>query len=220
MNTYSHALVAVVLEKAASTRFAEKLKALPPMRLGAIVVGSLIPDLMLTLIAVVTIARDLITGALADIDPSAFENMSAAEMVDAPWTVKLFQIWFFENPWVIAAQQVFHSPLMLILFIGLTYWIWKRRGETRDNTRAGWFFWMCCASMLHSMIDIPLHVHDGPLLLFPLNWNLRYISPVSYWDSNYYGTQWTYFEHALDLVLIGYLVWAYRQKLFDWMQRG
>lgn len=216
MNTYSHAILATVLERTTATRFAPTLKKLPPMRLGALIVGSLIPDLMLTLIAVVTIARDFMTGAFDDIDPGMFENVSPEQMADAPWTAKLFAVWFFENPWVIAAQQVFHSPLTLIVLIGLTFWLWKRSG----NRRTGWFFWLFCASMLHSLIDIPLHVDDGPLLLFPLNWDLRFISPISYWDPDYYGNEWAYFEHTLDLVLIIYLVWSYRQKLFGWMRRG
>lgn len=217
MNTYSHVFVALAGERASRTRLAPTLKSLPPMRLGALVVGSLIPDLMLTLIAVVTIARDMMTGAFAEFDfeESDFSLMTAEEIAEMPWTAQLFGIWFFENPWVIAAQQVFHSPLTLIVLIGVAFWLWRRNG----SSRAGWFFWMFCASMLHSLIDIPLHVDDGPLLLFPLNWELRYYSPISYWDPDYYGNEWFYFEHALDLVLMVYLVWSYRQNLFGWMRR-
>jgi hypothetical protein len=59
--------------------------------------------------------------------------------------------------------------------------------------------------LVHTAVDIPCHVDDGPLLFFPFNWNIRYHSPVSYWDPRHYGTQFAIFELSLDLVLLLYL---------------
>jgi hypothetical protein len=73
--------------------------------------------------------------------------------------------------------------------------------------------------MLHTLIDIPLHVTDGPLLLFPLNWTLRYRSPVSYWDPSFYGREWSIFEHLLDAVLLIYLFIRYRPTWQAWRQQ-
>ena len=36
-------------------------------------------------------------------------------------------------------------------------------------------------------MDIPVHHDDGPLVLFPLDWKTRIMSPVSYWDRAHYG---------------------------------
>jgi hypothetical protein len=62
--------------------------------------------------------------------------------------------------------------------------------------------------MLHSLIDIPRHVDDGPLLIFPLNWTWHFHHPISYWDRYYYGREWSIFEHLLDATLLLYCLCA------------
>ena len=52
------------------------------------------------------------------------------------------------------------------------------------------------------MLDILTHVDDGPVLFFPFEWQLRFISPVSYWDPRYHGRIFGFFEHTLDAVLL------------------
>ena len=216
MNTYSHTLLTVALKHPIAKRLADKPEKIPPIRMSALIVGSLIPDFLLTALAIVFIVRDYIVGAFEIID---FEQMqpdqpAPQEWIDASLTVRLFDVWFFENPWVITIQQLFHSPLLLVLYIAGGYWLWKRGARW-----AGWFFWLSVAAMFHTLVDIPLHVDDGPLLLFPLNWTWRFVSPISYWDPQYYGQEWSYFEIGLDIALIGYLLWHYRQPMGAWFQR-
>ncbi len=74
---------------------------------------------------------------------------------------------------------------------------------------APWLLWFCAAALLHTLIDIPTHADDGPLLLFSFDWRLRIRSPVSYWDPNYHGRTFAAFEAALDLLLLGYLLVAW-----------
>jgi hypothetical protein len=62
------------------------------------------------------------------------------------------------------------------------------------------------ACLLHSIVDIVTHVNDGLLLLFPLNWTLRFQSSISYWDARHYGSQFQQFEIALDGLLMIYLL--------------
>ncbi len=126
--------------------------------------------------------------------------------------MRLFDVWFYEHPGVIALQNLFHSPLLLVLFWAMGTWLWRRRGQT-------WLFWLMAACLIHTLIDIPLHVDDGPLLLFPLNWQWRFESAVSYWDPAYHGRVWGRFEHALDLVLLIWLAVAYRHELRRWLRR-
>ena len=115
---------------------------------------------------------------------------------------------------VIAAYNLFHSPLLVATFMLLGFTAWRR-----GRRWGAWFFWLSCAALLHTFSDIPLHVDDGPLLLFPLNWELRYRSPLSYWDPAFYGRQWTLFEHALDLLLLLYLGAVYRPLFRAWRER-
>lgn len=58
---------------------------------------------------------------------------------------------------------------------------------------------------MHTMLDIPTHHNDGPLILFPLEWSVRFYSPVSYWDPRYFGREFALFELLLNLTLLGYL---------------
>ena len=60
-------------------------------------------------------------------------------------------------------------------------------------------FWFAAACMLHTLIDIPLHYDDGPLVFYPLNWQARFYSPVSYWDPRRYGIPVAIMEHLMVL---------------------
>ncbi|MBD2440317.1 hypothetical protein [Nostoc sp. FACHB-110] len=40
--------------------------------------------------------------------------------------------------------------------------------------------------VLHDLLDLPVHNHDAHRHLFPFS-NYRFISPISYWDTNHYG---------------------------------
>lgn len=187
MNTYSHFLLAAVLRKPLK-KLTEENKTLPPLRTSALLIGSIIPDSLLTIIAIFCGIIDVARGTFG---PSNDDSLMG----------KLFGDWFFNNPWVMSAQQLFHSPLMVAVFIAIGYFLWKR--GTRGG---GWFFWLSCSAMLHTLVDIPLHYDDGPLLLWPLNWDLRYFSPVSYWDPNHFGMPTAIYEHFIDIVFIGILI--------------
>lgn len=207
MQTYSHLLVTGAL----NGRFGQRLQAkekLPPLHTKALLLGSILPDLPLITISIITIGYDLLAGNFAGGPPGPDTPLSSSV------TQKLFDIWFFEDPWVITAQNLFHSPLLVALFMLIGLWAY-RQGK---RWGAG-FFWLSAAAMLHTLIDIPLHVDDGPLLLFPLNWTLRFRSFISYWDPNYYGLEWSIFEHLLDLALLIYLFVRYRPNWRIWRQR-
>ena len=66
--------------------------------------------------------------------------------------------------------------------------------------------WFLAACLFHSLVDIVTHHDDGPLLLWPLEWTLRYESPVSYWDHQFHGNNFFIFEVILDLLLVMMLV--------------
>ncbi len=164
---------------------------LPPLRSRALLLGSVMPDVPLTAIAIVTIATDLIQGNFADEETLSF-------------TQQLFETWFFQSPWVKAAHNLFHGPIPVICYLLIGYFAWKN-----GKKWGAALFWFACACLLHTLIDIPLHYDDGPLLLFPFNFDFRYYSPISYWDPARYGRQFTIFEHTL---VLGMLVWIW----FDW----
>ncbi|HBE19492.1 MAG TPA: hypothetical protein DEG17_24615 [Cyanobacteria bacterium UBA11149] len=113
----------------------------------------------------------------------------------------LFDKLYFENPFWIGSHNFFHAPILLILALGF---LWRYRQNI--GSLYHWFFWFFAACFLHSIVDIFTHADDGPLLFFPLEWTIRFNSPVSYWDPRYYGREFAIFELVLDVVLILYLI--------------
>lgn len=64
---------------------------------------------------------------------------------------------------------------------------------------------ICVAAALHTSVDTATHASDGPLLLFPFDWTLRFHSPVSYWEPGFYPGIVTFLEYSLDLAALLYL---------------
>ncbi len=113
---------------------------------------------------------------------------------------------YFNDPFWKAAHSVLHAPLVLIVLIGLGALLRPRQRWANS------LLWFALSCLIHTTVDILTHAEDGPLLLFPLNWNMRFHSPVSYWDPRYYGRQFGYVELALDIALLGYLLWSWMQR--------
>jgi hypothetical protein len=69
---------------------------------------------------------------------------------------------------------------------------------------------------IHTAGDIPVHHNDGPLLLFPFEWSVRFYSPVSYWHPDYYAVQFGVFETLLVVAMLAYLLIP---PLLRWVRR-
>ena len=122
---------------------------------------------------------------------------------ESPMVYMHFTLYFTDPLWL-ATHNFFHAPLILMVIGLLGYW---GVHTIRDSSsRWGLFLlWFVLGVALHSFIDIFTHAADGPLLLFPLNWTLRFNSPVSYWDPEHYGLIFVSLEHLLDFALLVYL---------------
>ena len=115
---------------------------------------------------------------------------------------------FYNDPWWITLHNALHSPLVLaVALLGL--FALKGRAAFLQS----WWVWFFASCMLHTLIDIPVHYDDGPLVLWPLNWSYRVSSPISYWDPNHFGRVLMPLEALLALTLLIRLVWdRYRLK--------
>ncbi|MEM7028515.1 MAG: hypothetical protein AAF629_02895 [Chloroflexota bacterium] len=203
MQTYSHYIITATLGRIWGKREAETGTLsfagyeLPSFKKKTFLLGSVTPDLLLTLIAIVAIGYDLIRGV--EFGPDIESTDSAAS-----W---LFNYAFFNVWWVKAAQNLFHAPLLVLSYIAIGYVAWRYGRQW-----GAYLFWLATASLIHTAIDIPLHYDDGPLLLFPFNATTRFYSPVSYWDPNRYGTIAASIEHIFVLGLLIYLIWDWRKN--------
>ncbi|MEH1872118.1 MULTISPECIES: metal-dependent hydrolase [unclassified Nostoc] len=110
------------------------------------------------------------------------------------------QLYFYNLAWI-AFHNLLHSPVLLLLGLGL---VWRRRQNIGSRER--WLFWFLLACLFHTVLDIFTHANDGPLLFFPLEWSIRFHSPISYWDWRYHGREFAQFELVLDAVLLVYLL--------------
>lgn len=181
MQTYSHLLVNAVA--------GEGLPAEPGPDYGAFVLGGLLPDLPLLILSAGYLALQ------AWGPPSGDASLWGAS----------YDALYFGHPVWISSHSLLHSPLSLTGIGAVGSWaVWDGRRWGRL------LLWLVAGAALHSVIDILTHHGDGPLLLFPLDWSTRWASPISYWDPGHGAATVSAMEHALDLGLVGYLIWRWR----------
>jgi hypothetical protein len=107
---------------------------------------------------------------------------------------------YFTDPFWLAAHNLLHAPLLQ-----LTALVLLRRQRAWPGTWGGWSFWFAAGCLVHTALDIPVHADDGPLLFFPIEWSMRFHSPLSYWDARHFGREFAIFEVLLDVGLLIYL---------------
>lgn len=187
MQTQSHVIINAFLGKQLEKR------GIRPMY-WALTIGSFMPDIPLAILSIGYIALF-----------QTFGHETAGEAASYA-----FDVLFFENPFWLASHNLFHAPLMILLYLAIgTYF------GFRKTYRIGlWIFWFAIGNLLHSIIDILTHHSDGPLVFFPLNWDYRFPSPISYWEVEYYAIEFTIFEVSLFIILTIYWInqWRHYRK--------
>ena len=178
MNTPTHLIVNAALHKAATARGVTTI----PRR--AFLLGAVLPDIPLFVLWLGAYAyyRHLLNDPAVTLMDPRFDQL------------------YFTNPLWIASHNLLHAPLLLL---GVMAALWHSRAQ--PGSRRAWWFWFAAGCLVHTALDIPTHVDDGPVLFFPLNWSYRFQSPVSYWDPRHFGREFAVFELLLNLVLLVYL---------------
>jgi membrane-bound metal-dependent hydrolase YbcI (DUF457 family) len=178
MQTYSHFLVTVLGQK----KLKQRSLMVHPV---ALLVGSVLPDLPFTLLTAVYMVYYIWFAPL----PVTGQSVMEYRHFDS----------YFNDPVWIASHNLFHAPLILAALAAIGWF-----GSKRDQDWGAILFWFAIGARFHSLIDIFTHHNDGPLLLFPLNWSLRFISPVSFGHPDHYGHIFAPLEHLLDLGILAY----------------
>lgn len=109
---------------------------------------------------------------------------------------------FYHDPWWITLHNFLHSPLMLLACLQLVLLRVGRRAFW-----GSWWAWFFLSCLLHTAVDIPVHHDDGPLVFWPLNWNYRFASPLSYWDRRHYAAIVMPIEAIIFLTLLANLMY-------------
>ncbi len=192
MQSYSHFVLTALLNRSLQRRRAAETFYPAPNPTG-LLLGSVAPDVPLTVTAAAFILLDIANVRLFGDDVRSN-------------TSHLFQTMFFENRVIKVLHNLFHAPFLTLLYTLVGYLGWLR-----EKRWGPVLFWFGVSTMLHTAIDIPLHHDDGPLLLFPFEWETRFASPVSYWDAKHFGRQFTLIEHIL---VVAGLVSLWRHRRF------
>lgn len=91
----------------------------------------------------------------------------------------------YHNPGWQAFFDVFNSlPLIAAAGIAARLAGWR------------WGVWLFLGMGLHALFDLPLHHTDAHRHFWPLS-DWRFHSPVSYWDANHFGRQFSLLETAV-----------------------
>lgn len=152
----------------------------------ALVLGGLAPDLGLTLLS---------AGAVV--------WFPARRGWDLATTFEhVYGTLFFEDPGWVVAHNTLHAPLVLAALGAVGH-------AGRRTTVGRWVRAFAAGCALHTALDIPTHVDDGPLLLFPFDWSTRFHSPVSYWDPAHHGDVLGPIDLGITVLLGGWLVVAW-----------
>lgn len=112
----------------------------------------------------------------------------------------LFEHMYFNDRRVASAHSFFHSPFPLTMML--------IAGYVGRRSRIGrWLLWFATGCALHTLLDIPSHHNDGPLLLWPFDFKTRYLSPYSYWSKDHHGGIISRIEHIIDLAILLWWIW-------------
>lgn len=186
MQTYSHLLITALAGDRLEKRgiFLSK---------RAFLFGAVLPDLPLIVLTLWFFAY--------------YRWVAPQEYTNSQLFGEIYDAYFFLNPIWIVGHNFFHAPIILVILAGVGYW-----GARRSARWGSPVLWLAVACLLHSAIDIFTHRNDGPLLLFPFDWQIRYAAPISYWDFRYGAWIFAPIEHVLDILIIVYLIWEWRRQ--------
>ena len=178
MQTYSHIILTALLN--------QQLKAESPIPVHsrAFLVGSFAPDVALSILMGQFLLKRLWKGS------------------DSVWCGEEFNNFYFNSPVWIISHNLLHAPFLLVGLMVVGY-----VAGTRWQKTWGWtLLWFAIGCGLHTLIDIPTHHDDGPLVLFPFDTKFRVNSPISYWDRGHGARVFGLIEHLFDIVAIGFIL--------------
>ncbi|MGJ3254392.1 MAG: hypothetical protein ACFE0J_25155 [Elainellaceae cyanobacterium] len=143
--------------------------------------------------------RPIVLGALIP-DLAMFVFYGWARLIAGMSETQIWDVAYYESFWQNTFDLWNSIPLALVgisLGVGL--------GRQKKLRSLGAAIAIGCASiLLHCLEDLLLHREDAHRHFWPLS-NVRFQSPVSYWDPNHYGHIFVVFEVGLVLALSVYV---------------
>lgn len=148
--------------------------------------------------------RLAIAGAIGGVVPDMpmFAIIVGLRVAGYPLS-EIFGKIYWEHWWQVA-NAIGHSFFLWAIVLAVAIMAKAQSWSSTAIALAG-------SAFIHSVIDFLCHRNDSHMHFWPLTeWRFR--SPVSYWDSNHYGTQFGLFEAALGFALAVVLWRRYTNK--------
>ncbi|MGB8818417.1 MAG: hypothetical protein WCC66_10905 [Rhizobiaceae bacterium] len=114
------------------------------------------------------------------------------------------------SDWWQVANAIGHNFLLWTLTIVLCLYA-RNVSNQRAASWASLALPFAAAALLHSGIDFLVHRQDAHMHFWPMS-QWRFVSPVSYWDRNHYGTMFSLFEAALGVAMAIGLFVRFRRR--------
>lgn len=115
---------------------------------------------------------------------------------DANYIQNLMDGIYFEQSWLLIAHNMFHSPVSIV-YLGLI-------GIILCSHKPVFCIYIIAylvGSFSHSILDLISHINDGPLIMWPLNDEIRITGMFSHWMVG--------LPLMLELASVGLLLMAY-----------
>ncbi len=126
---------------------------------------------------------------------------------------EIFGKLYWEHWWQVA-NAIGHNFILwsVVCIIG---WSLRDNANPARRETGTLTFALGGSALVHSAIDFLVHRNDAHMHFWPFT-EWRFVSPVSYWDPAFYGTQFSLFEAALGLLMAILLF----RKFKHWLVRG
>ena len=108
--------------------------------------------------------------------------------------VQIFNVLYWQNWWQVT-NAIAHSFLLWGGLLAISLLV-RRRHAASDWRPL--FTALSASALLHAAVDFLVHREDAHMSLWPLT-RWKFVSPVSYYDTNHYGGYFSAFEMVLGL---------------------
>jgi len=123
--------------------------------------------------------------------------------------------WYYSDTWQHLGAISNSIPIFLftaVVCYGILKSWMQRFGDHPETIQAIMF--AALAALMHTVTDLPLHNDDGHPHFWPLSLWI-YQSPVSYWDPDHFGLQWSVVEL---IIAAGLIIFLWRRTIRKWVK--
>ncbi len=110
---------------------------------------------------------------------------------------------YFSNKVWLFSYNILQSPTPLIIITIVMFFL-VRKNKFFEKIK-----WLFIGMWIHVIGDLLTHNDDGALVFYPFNMDIRFHSPISYWDHSHYGSEFKTLELIFLIIVIIYIIYCF-----------